>query len=93
MSDELAVDREFDRLIGVDRQFDEIAGGKLHELVNGDAQAVKLDHTLQGKVAFDENGDLQDKVISVFQIKKDASKPLEDPDAQYRYQGNGPASV
>ena len=56
-------------------------------------QAVKLDHTLQGKVAFDENGDLQDKVISVFQIKKDASKPLEDPDAQYRYQGNGPASV
>ena len=43
MSDELAVDREFDRLIGVDRQLDEIAGGKLLELVNGVAQASELD--------------------------------------------------
>ena len=33
----------------------------------------------------------QNKVV--FRVKKDASKPLEDPDAQYRYQGNGPASV
>ena len=31
--------------------------------------------TLQGTVAFDANGDLVDRTISVFQIKKDAATP------------------
>ena len=53
-------------------------------------QAVKLPNTLQGAVSFDENGDLQNKVISVFQIKKDTTKPLDDPDAQYKYVGVAP---
>jgi branched-chain amino acid transport system substrate-binding protein len=34
--------------------------------------------TLQGVVAFDQNGDLKDHTISVFQIRKDPAKPLDD---------------
>jgi branched-chain amino acid transport system substrate-binding protein len=49
--------------------------------------------TLQGEVSFDKNGDLVNKVISVFQIKKDASKPLDDMNAQYHYVGVAPATV
>jgi len=36
--------------------------------------------TLQGTISFDENGDLKDKVVSVFQIK----------DSQYKYVGAAP---
>ncbi|MBU6497514.1 MAG: branched-chain amino acid ABC transporter substrate-binding protein [Rhodospirillales bacterium] len=46
--------------------------------------------SLQGPIAFDANGDLKNKVISVFQIRKDASKPLNDPNAQYKYIGVAP---
>ena len=47
-------------------------------------QGVKV-KTLQGMVEFDANGDLKSKVVSVYQIKKDATKPLEEPAAQYKY--------
>ncbi len=53
-------------------------------------QGVKLPDTLLGPIEFDEYGDLRNKVISVFQITKDTSKPLEDPDAQYKYVGVAP---
>ena len=53
-------------------------------------QGVKLPNTLLGPIEFDEYGDLKNKVISVFKITKDASKPLEDPDAQYKYVGTAP---
>jgi len=53
-------------------------------------QGVKLPDTLLGPIEFDEYGDLRNKVISVFQITKDASKALEDPDAQYKYVGVAP---
>ncbi len=53
-------------------------------------QNVKLPDSLLGPIEFDENGDLRNKVISVFQIRKDAAKPLEDPDAQYKYVGVAP---
>ena len=56
-------------------------------------QDVKLPDTLLGAVAFDANGDLQNKIISVFQITKDDSKPLDAPDAQYKYVGVAPMSV
>jgi hypothetical protein len=36
-------------------------------------------------VSFDANGDLADRTVSVFQITKDASKPLDDVAAQYKY--------
>ena len=48
--------------------------------------------TLQGTVSFDDNGDLADRTVSVFQIKKDASKPLDDVSAQYKYLGVAPQS-
>src|SRR6185437_11756480 len=41
--------------------------------------------TLQGEVSFDENGDINNKVVSVFQIHKDASHPLDDVEFQYKY--------
>jgi len=47
--------------------------------------------TLQGDIAFDENGDMIDKVVSVFQYKEDKSKPIDDFDAQNRYIGVAPA--
>lgn len=53
-------------------------------------QAVKVD-TLQGPVAFDANGDLQDKTISVFQIRQDKSFSPEDM-RQYHYLGVAPSA-
>jgi branched-chain amino acid transport system substrate-binding protein len=48
--------------------------------------------TLQGEVAFDANGDLKSKVVSVFQIVKNPSEPLDDVDAQFKYIGVAPQS-
>jgi branched-chain amino acid transport system substrate-binding protein len=53
-------------------------------------QGVKLSNSMLGPIEFDENGDLRNKIISVFQIRKDGLKPLEDPDAQYKYVGVAP---
>ncbi|HEY0205771.1 MAG TPA: branched-chain amino acid ABC transporter substrate-binding protein [Acetobacteraceae bacterium] len=53
-------------------------------------QGVKLTDTLLGPIEFDEYGDLKNKIVSVFKITKDAEKPLEDPDAQYKYVGVAP---
>jgi branched-chain amino acid transport system substrate-binding protein len=47
-------------------------------------QAAKVP-TIQGTVSFDENGDLADRTVSVFQIKKDPNAPLDDVSAQYQY--------
>lgn len=41
--------------------------------------------TIQGTVSFDENGDLTDRTVSVFQIKKDPNAKLDDISAQYHY--------
>jgi branched-chain amino acid transport system substrate-binding protein len=46
--------------------------------------------TIQGVVSFDQNGDVKDRTVSVFQIKKDPSKPLDDMTAQYHYVGVAP---
>jgi branched-chain amino acid transport system substrate-binding protein len=48
--------------------------------------------TLQGTVSFDANGDLLDRTISVFQIKKDTSFPVDDMLHQYHYVGVAPQS-
>ncbi len=53
-------------------------------------QAVKV-NTLQGPISFDANGDLQDKTISVFQIRQDKSVPADDM-RQYHYIGVAPAA-
>ncbi|HTC07192.1 MAG TPA: branched-chain amino acid ABC transporter substrate-binding protein [Acetobacteraceae bacterium] len=48
--------------------------------------------TIQGVVSFDANGDLADRTVSVFQITKDTTKPLDDPSAQYKYLEVAPQS-
>ena len=55
-------------------------------------QQVKLPDSLLGSIEFDENGDLRNKVISVFQIRKNAEQPLDDPTAQYKYVGTAPVA-
>jgi branched-chain amino acid transport system substrate-binding protein len=62
------------------------ASGKpvTRQAVRDAIQASKVP-TIQGTVSFDANGDLADRTVSVFQIKKDATKPLDDTSAQYRY--------
>jgi branched-chain amino acid transport system substrate-binding protein len=52
-------------------------------------QAVKV-KTLQGPVSFDANGDLEDKTISVFQIKQNKDITPEDM-ANYHYIGTAPS--
>ena len=47
---------------------------------------------LVGPVEFDGNGDLKNKVISVFWITKNDKAPLDDPTAQYKYIGTAPMS-
>jgi branched-chain amino acid transport system substrate-binding protein len=56
--------------------------------------AIQQSHvkTLQGEVSFDANGDIQNKVISVFQITRDDKYPLDDVLHQYKYMGEAPAS-
>lgn len=46
--------------------------------------------TLQGTIAFDANGDLVDRTVSVFQISKDTKYPLDDMAHQYKYVGVAP---
>jgi len=46
--------------------------------------------TLQGEVSFDQNGDINNRVISVFQIKKDPDHPLDSVLHQYKYMGIAP---
>jgi branched-chain amino acid transport system substrate-binding protein len=70
-----------------------VASGKTPDRSNvRDAiQNVKLTDSMLGPVSFDANGDLTNKIISVFKIKKDESKPLDDPD-QFSYVGVAPMS-
>ncbi len=46
--------------------------------------------TLQGTISFDQNGDLTDRTISVFQIKQDKNYPADDILHQYHYIGVAP---
>lgn len=46
--------------------------------------------TIQGVVSFDENGDIKDRTVSVYQVRKDTTKPLDDVSAQYHYMGVAP---
>jgi branched-chain amino acid transport system substrate-binding protein len=70
------------------------AGGK--EVNRGNVrdaiQAAKVD-TLQGEVSFDANGDINNRIVSVFKITKDDKFPLNDTVHQYKYVGVAPASA
>jgi branched-chain amino acid transport system substrate-binding protein len=52
-------------------------------------QATKMD-SLIGPISFDANGDLLTKVVSIFQVVKDPSHPLDDMEAQFKYIGVAP---
>jgi branched-chain amino acid transport system substrate-binding protein len=43
-------------------------------------------------VSFDGNGDLKDRTISIFQIKKDQNYAADDMVHQYHYVGVAPQS-
>ncbi len=60
-----------------------------HDTVRDAIQASNVP-TIQGVVSFDQNGDVKDRTVSVFQVKKDTSKPLDDIEAQYHYIGVAP---
>jgi ABC-type branched-subunit amino acid transport system substrate-binding protein len=63
------------------------AGDPVNRVTVRDAiQATKLT-TLQGEVSFDANGDLNQRVIRVFQVKHDANYPPDDIVHQYTYVG------
>ena len=53
-------------------------------------QSVKM-VTLQGPVSFDANGDLEDKTISVFQVRRDTNLAPDDLQ-QYHYIGAAPSA-
>ncbi len=46
--------------------------------------------TLQGTVSFDANGDIEDRVIAIFQVHKDDKYPLDDIIHQFKYIGVAP---
>jgi branched-chain amino acid transport system substrate-binding protein len=46
--------------------------------------------TLQGIVSFDENGDITSKVITVWQVRHDPTKPEDDVAHQFKYIGVAP---
>jgi branched-chain amino acid transport system substrate-binding protein len=55
-------------------------------------QAGKVD-TLQGTLSFDENGDLKDHIVSVFQVKQDTAYPSNDVVHQFKYVGVAPGDA
>jgi branched-chain amino acid transport system substrate-binding protein len=57
--------------------------------------AVQTSHlkTLQGEVSFDENGDIQNRVVSVFQCVKNDKFPLDDVIHQFKYIGVAPQTA
>jgi branched-chain amino acid transport system substrate-binding protein len=57
-----------------------------------DALQVANVPTIQGLIAFDENGDLKDRTVSVFQIRQDKEARPDDVSRQYKYIGVAPQS-
>jgi branched-chain amino acid transport system substrate-binding protein len=62
------------------------AGAVTRETVRAAIASGRV-QTLQGEVAFDANGDLASRVISVFQIHHDPDYPADDVIHQYKYMG------
>ena len=60
------------------------------EAVRDAIQAAHM-KTLQGEISFDANGDLQSRVVSVFQVHLDPKYPANDVIHQFKYIGLAPA--
>jgi len=61
-------------------------------LTAGDRDAIQSTKlkTLQGVVSFDENGDLTNRIVSIFQVRHDPKFPPDDLVHQYKYIGAAP---
>ena len=55
-------------------------------------QSTKL-KTLQGEVSFDQNGDITNRIVSVYQIVRNTQYPDDDIIHQYKYLGVAPQSA
>ncbi|HZT86834.1 MAG TPA: branched-chain amino acid ABC transporter substrate-binding protein [Stellaceae bacterium] len=57
--------------------------------------AIQTAHvkTLQGEVSFDQNGDITNRIVSVFKITHDPKYPPTDTIHQYKYVGVAPQST
>jgi branched-chain amino acid transport system substrate-binding protein len=57
--------------------------------------AIQSSHlaTLQGTVSFDQNGDITNRVVSVFQCAQDAKYPVDDVLHQFKYLGVAPQTT
>jgi branched-chain amino acid transport system substrate-binding protein len=60
-----------------------------HNTVRDAIQTAKV-KTLQGVVSFDENGDINDRTVSVFQFQYNGKYPVDDVLHQYKYLGVAP---
>jgi len=60
-----------------------------HDTVRDAIQSTSI-NGLQGPISFDENGDIVNKVISVFQIHHDPAHAEDDVQHQYKYIGVAP---
>jgi branched-chain amino acid transport system substrate-binding protein len=52
-------------------------------------QTTNLD-TLQGNIQFNENGDIIDRTVSIFQVRHDPAYPNNDAIHQFKYVGSAP---
>jgi branched-chain amino acid transport system substrate-binding protein len=79
-------------LVAIDAIARVAASGKPVErgAVRDAIQATKL-KTLQGEVSFDANGDINQRVVAVFQVQHNTAFPVDDLVHQYKYVGVAPA--
>jgi branched-chain amino acid transport system substrate-binding protein len=56
-----------------------------------DAMQAGHVQTLQGEISFDGNGDMQSRVVSVFQVRHDPNYPSDDIIHQFKFVGVAPA--
>ncbi len=61
------------------------------EAVRDAIQAAKVT-TPMGQVSFDQHGDLTDRTVSIFQVKRNAAKPIDSMTDQWNYVGVAPQS-
>jgi len=57
----------------------------VHEAI----QSTRLE-TLQGMISFDANGDLSNRIVSIFQVQHNPAFPPDDIVHQYKYIGAAP---
>lgn len=68
-----------------------VASGKKvdRHAVRDAIQVTNLD-TIQGNIQFDQNGDIVDRTISIFQVKRDLAYSNNDAVHQFKYIGSAP---